>query len=102
LNVIVESNSLMQFVKPSLYVAVLDPEREDFKDSARLMLDRADVFLFRRGFRDNPVTQPPRMQLPPQLLRLKPGLLQREGEGLPEPLFEWVERILQSPASVLV
>lgn len=102
LNVIVESNSLMQFVKPSLYVAVLDPEREDFKDSARLMLDRADVFVFRRGFRDNPVTQPPRMQLPPQLLRLKPGLLQREGEALPEPLIEWVKRILESPASVLV
>jgi hypothetical protein len=102
LNVIVESNSLMQFVKPSLYVAVLDPAREDFKDSARLVLDRADVFVFRRGFRDNPLTQPPWMQLPPQPLRLKPGLLQREGEGLPEPLFEWVERILQSPASVLV
>jgi len=42
------------------------------------------------------------MQLTPQLLRLKPGLLQREGEGLPEGLLERVQRILESPASVLV
>src|SRR5262249_23187394 len=46
LNVIVESNSLLQFVKPSLYVSVLDTQREDFKESARRMLDRADVFVF--------------------------------------------------------
>src|SRR6266851_4018029 len=33
--VIVESNSLLQFLKPSLYFAVVDPAKEDFKDSAR-------------------------------------------------------------------
>ena len=37
----------MQFVQPSLYFAVLDPTREDFKDSARLYLDRADAILLR-------------------------------------------------------
>src|SRR5512137_1561787 len=30
---IVESNSLLQFLKPSLYLAVIDPAKEDFKDS---------------------------------------------------------------------
>ena len=102
LNVIVESNSLLQFVKPSLYVTVLDTVRDDFKDSARHMLDRADVFLFRRGLDDGAIGQPPWLQLPAQLLRQKPSLLQREGEPLPEPLFQLVKRILESPASVLL
>jgi hypothetical protein len=102
LNVIVESNSLLQFVKPSLYVTVLDTARDDFKDSARHMLDRADVFVFRRGLDDGAISQPPCMQLPTQLLRQKPSLLQREGEPLPDPLFQLVKRILESPASVLV
>jgi hypothetical protein len=102
LNVIVESNSLLQFVKPALYVTVLDATRDDFKDSARQMLDRADVFVFRRGLDDSEVSRPPWMQLPAQLLRQRPSLLQREGEGLPEPLFQLVKRILESPATVSV
>jgi hypothetical protein len=102
LNVIVESNSLLQLVRPSLYVAVLDTAREDFKESARHMLDRADVFVFRRGLDDGAISQPPWMQLPTQLLRQKPSLLQREGEPLPDPLLQLVKRILESPASVLV
>ena len=102
LNVIVESNSLLQFVKPSLYVTVLDTARDDFKDSARHMFDRADVFVFRRGLDDGAISQPPWLQLPTQLLRQKPSLLQREGEPLPEALFQLVKRILESPASALV
>jgi hypothetical protein len=102
LNVIVESNSLLQFVKPSLYVTVVDASRDDFKDSARQMLDRADVFVFRRGLEDRNVTKPPWMQLPAQMLKQKRSLLQREGEPLPEPLFQLVKRILESPASVFV
>jgi len=100
LNVVVESNSLLQFVKPSLYITVLDATRDDFKDSARQMLDRADVFVFRRGLDDGQVTQPRWMQLPAPLLRHKPSMLQREGEPLPEPLFQLVKLILDSPATV--
>lgn len=44
-NVIIESNSVMQFVKPDVYLTVLDPMTEDFKDSARLFLDRADALV---------------------------------------------------------
>ncbi|HEY3928126.1 MAG TPA: hypothetical protein VGL89_07120 [Candidatus Koribacter sp.] len=46
-NVILESNSVMRFIRPTLYVAVLDPSRADFKASAREYLDRADVVLLR-------------------------------------------------------
>ena len=42
-NAIVESNSVMKFVKPDLYVTVLDPATADFKESAREFLDRADA-----------------------------------------------------------
>jgi hypothetical protein len=46
-NVIVESNSIMGFLRPDLYLSVLDPATADFKDSARLFLDRADALLLR-------------------------------------------------------
>lgn len=48
-NVILESNSVMRFLRPTLYVAVLDPSRGDFKTSAREFLDRADAILLRSG-----------------------------------------------------
>ena len=100
LNVIIESNSLLQFVKPSLYCTVLDAAREDFKDSARHMLDRADIFVFRRSLDENDVARA--LRIPAPLLREKPWLVQREGEPLPEPLFERVKRILESRPTVTV
>ncbi len=48
-NAIVESNSILRFVRPDLYLSVLDPATTDFKDSARLFLDRADAVLLREG-----------------------------------------------------
>jgi hypothetical protein len=44
-NVIIESNSILRFVKPDLYLTVLDPQTEDFKTSAQTYLDRADAVL---------------------------------------------------------
>ena len=44
-NVIVESNSILRFLKPDLYLTVLDPATEDFKSSAQQFLDRADAVL---------------------------------------------------------
>lgn len=41
-NVIIESNSVLRFLRPELYLTVLDPTTEDFKTSAREFLDRAD------------------------------------------------------------
>ena len=39
-NVIMESNSIMGFLQPDLYLTVLDAEQEDFKVSANEFLDR--------------------------------------------------------------
>ena len=42
-NVILESNSVMKFLRPDLYLTVLNPDTADFKNSAREFLDRADA-----------------------------------------------------------
>ena len=44
-NVIIESNSVMKFLRPDLYLTVLDPATADFKNSAREFLDRADAVI---------------------------------------------------------
>jgi len=98
-SLIVESNSLLQFMKPSLYFAVVDPAREDFKDSARVALDRADALVL-RGSLEDPAAPPPWLKLPANLLRTKPSVMQAEGEPLPEPLHVLVERALQSRPSI--
>jgi len=40
--VIVESNSILEFYDPAVYLTVLDASRGDFKESARRFLPRAD------------------------------------------------------------
>jgi len=101
-NVIIESNSLLQFVKPSLYVTVLDAARHDFKDSARQMLDRSDVLVFRRGLDSDDAAHPPWLKLPARLLQEAPSLVQREGEPVPEQLVRLVKRILEAPPGISV
>lgn len=44
-NVIIESNSVLKFIRPDLYLTVLDLETADFKDSARNFLDRASAII---------------------------------------------------------
>ncbi|MBI4464103.1 MAG: hypothetical protein HY647_05310 [Acidobacteria bacterium] len=44
-SVILESNSILRFFQPNLYLSVLDPATKDFKASAREFLGRADAFL---------------------------------------------------------
>ncbi|MBZ5702857.1 MAG: hypothetical protein LAN84_13545 [Acidobacteriia bacterium] len=98
-NVILESNSLLQFLKPALYLVVLAPRLADFKDSARLVLDRADAVVLR-----DPLPEPagsaadaaPAWRgVPLQLLRAKRCFLQREAEPLPEGLRGLVQGLLQ-------
>jgi hypothetical protein len=99
---IVESNSLLQFLKPSLYFAVIDPAKEDFKDSARVALDRADALVVRSTEIVLQAADPSWMSLPARLLREKASVSQREGEPLPEPLHALVQRALEVPATVTI
>ncbi len=99
---IVESNSLLQFLKPSLYFSVVDPSKEDFKDSARAALDRADALVLRGASDSLPSIGPAWMRLPSRLLREIPSVSQGEGEPLPEPLHVLVRRMLEGPAGVSI
>jgi molybdopterin-guanine dinucleotide biosynthesis protein len=100
--VIVESNSLLQFLKPSLYFAVVDPAKEDFKDSARAALDRANALVLRGSADTFPAAGPAWTKLPAHLLKEKPSVTQHEGEPLPEPLHVLVLRMLEGPANVSI
>jgi len=53
-NAVIESNSILRFLRPDLYLSVLDPAVADFKDSARLYLDRADAVLLPEGRLEKP------------------------------------------------
>lgn len=76
--VMVESNSLLGFLKPALYLFVLDPSRRDFKASARTYLARADALI--------PLVSPagpnPWPGVPAALLQQKPAFaVSRENYG---------------------
>ena len=99
---IVESNSLMQFLVPSLYFAVIDPTKGDFKQSAQLALDRAQALVLRGKVGEDAAPSPLWMNLPAQLMKEKPSVIQREGEELPQPLWVLVHRILEGPPSASI
>jgi hypothetical protein len=52
-NLIVESNSIVEFLIPDLYLVVLDFAQQDFKASSRRFLNRADAcILVERGIQE--------------------------------------------------
>lgn len=51
-NVIIESNSVMKFLRPDLYLTVLDFATADFKSSALEFLDRANAVLLHSSAMD--------------------------------------------------
>lgn len=102
-NLILESNTLVDFVTPSLYLMVLDPAKSDFKNSARLLLDRASALVWRGSFtaagaHERDATWP----IPSAHLLAKPSFLQGEGEPLPPALRETVQDTLRELAGVVV
>ena len=53
-NVILESNAVLGFLRPALFLVVLDPLLPDFKESTQRYLDRADAFVLRNHlYREN-------------------------------------------------
>jgi hypothetical protein len=99
---ILESNSLLQFLKPSLYFAVVDPAKDDFKDSARIVFDRADALVLRNTTDALPAAAPVWTKFPSRLLREKPSVTQREGDPLPTPLHVLVQRTLESSSGIAI
>ena len=101
-NLIMESNTLLQFVKASLYLMVMHPGKADFKESAQLQIARASAFVLREQLPDHihgEGNRPTWTGVPLQLLRAKPQFLQREGEPLPGGLIETVREMLGAHTS---
>jgi len=62
--VMIESNSILNFIRPDLYLTVLRYDIEDFKESARQMLCRSDAAVVVESGTRHPVwTQVPREML---------------------------------------
>ncbi|MCU1242921.1 MAG: hypothetical protein JWO71_3647 [Candidatus Acidoferrum typicum] len=97
--VILESNTLLQFLRPSLYLMVLDPTKSDFKDSAKLQMDRASAFVLRQPL-DTEESAGAWAGLPLQLMRGKPQFLQRESEDLPPELVQKVQGMIRDAEGV--
>jgi hypothetical protein len=57
-NTILESNSILKFVRPDLYLTVLDPANADFKKSAQEFLDRADAVIWHQPENGNSSEKP--------------------------------------------
>jgi hypothetical protein len=88
-NAIVESNSLIRFLRPDLYVTVLDPATADFKLSAQSFLDRADLIVLH----DHPAEASwANVSLKPIID--KPQILIRPPQYVPPELVEYVRRRL--------
>jgi hypothetical protein len=52
--VLMESNSILRFLKPDLYISVLQYDVDDFKPSSRLHLNQADAFVLAGSQRETP------------------------------------------------
>ena len=85
-NVLLESNTVLHFLKPELYLVVLDPQQPDFKDSARHFLDRADALVLRAPLTKNWPS------LSPRLVESKLAFLQPLGEPPPAALVEFIHK----------
>jgi hypothetical protein len=98
-NVILESNSLLQFVRPNLYLVVLDPEEADFKESARCYLDRADACVLRRPLNARESASWSGVS---RLLTGRPIFHQQANEPLPGDLVAFVQERFFGTAGILL
>lgn len=80
-NTIIESNTILQFLRPDLYAMVLNGSIPDFKASSLRLLDRANAFV---ATSDAPLAWP---EVPPALLQHKPKFI------APPPSYESAEFI---------
>ena len=78
-NVIFESNSILRFFEPNVYLSVLDPSTRDFKASTRQFVDRVDAFL---SLKSLPETSP-WTDVPLATIRQKPFFVLGSDDGAP-------------------
>jgi hypothetical protein len=93
-NLIVESNSLVEFLKPDLFLMVLDPAQGDFKASSRRFLAQADAcVVIERG-----IPQPLWDDVAPESWDAKPRFAVRPPQYVTAALAAFVNGRLPAPA----
>ena len=92
-NVIVESNSMMNFVRPDIYLSVLDYDTRDFKPSAREFLDRATAVIVHAA----PEAIPAWDDVSLKLIASKPVFAIEPPQYVTPELVEFVRQRLVSP-----
>jgi hypothetical protein len=95
-NVVIESNSILRFLRPDLYLSVLDPETADFKESAKYFLDRADAVLVPEGNLKRPEWKGVSLKL----VEGTPVLAMRPPEYVTEEVIAFVKARLRAAAMV--
>jgi molybdopterin-guanine dinucleotide biosynthesis protein len=95
-NVLIESNSILRFIKPDIYVAVLDPAVADFKASASRYLDRADAIFTPDGAA---LTAPAWSGIAPALYARKPVFALHESALIPN-AENWFRDLLNDSSIV--
>ncbi len=94
-NVLIESNSVLRFLRTDLYLAVLNPAVQDFKPSALRYLDRASALFVPEGTAlDHPAWQ----GVNPAILRRKPVFSLQE-HALSSEAKHWLLRELAAVAN---
>ena len=71
-NAILESNSILKFIRPDLYITVLDPATADFKASALTFLGRADAVVLHSSTIQNHVQEAFRIPASSRIFRISP------------------------------
>ena len=93
---LLESNSILRFFQPDLYVAVLDPTVADFKPSAVRYLDRADALFVPNGAS----LDDPAWQGIAQRLYARKRVFSLSEEGLLPEATRWLGTLLQDSSSI--
>ncbi|MBI4463634.1 MAG: hypothetical protein HY647_02920 [Acidobacteria bacterium] len=96
-HVILESNSILRFVHPNLYLALLDPLKKDFKDSAREFLARADAYLILEPGLEDSIWE----GIPLELLRTKPIFPLRRDYLIPPEITPFLDARLRAKECTL-
>lgn len=93
---IFESNSILEFLDPDVYLTVLDPANPDFKASARRFLQRADAVLWSGRGPGSPTAAPAWAYEAEEMVRAKPQFLLEAPGFINAELTEFVsEQLVQ-------
>src|SRR3974390_1301471 len=94
--VVIESDLHAQFLKPSLYFAVIDPDCEDFSETSQVALQSANALVLHSTTSVDPnlFPAPLWMKVPPKLLQQRPSVLQTQGESLARPLESLIHQMI--------